>query len=478
MQEIRTEKARRRLVDFCTFTFPQYRPGAVHRFTASKLEAVESGLIARLMLFMPPRTGKTELLLRWAVWCLGRHPDWPMLYTSYGADLAWDKSREARQIVDSEEYAQVFGRLSTVAEPVTLAADSRSVERWRIAGRRGGLQAQGVGGPLTGKGGRVIVVDDPVKNREEADSATFRRRTWNWYTSTLRTRLEPGGAIVLCMTRWHEDDLAGRLLRQAREDPSADQWTVITLPALAGANDLLGRAPGEALDPQRYAAAELLQTKASIGTRDWAALYDQKPRQEEGTIFKRPWLRYVEQAPALTYQCVVWDTALEERTQNDCSAAVWVGRGVDGRLYVRPLVNERLNFPDLTQTARGVVKRYPVAEHLVEGKASGKSLRQQLRVDGIPMIEIQPEGDKVARAHAVTRYFEAGVVSLVGRAEDGIGSRLLDELEEQMASFPRAAHDDLVDAMVYGVMRGAGLVSTTDDVVGVVWDDRVEISRY
>lgn len=443
---------------------------------ADKLQVVERGEISRLMLFLPPRTGKTEMLLRWIAWMLGRHPDWPILYTSYGADLAWDKSRETRNIVASEEYAQVFGALSTVDDQVELARDSRSVERWRIEDRRGGLQAQGVGGPLTGKGGRVIIVDDPVKNREEADSATFRRRTWNWYTSTLRTRLEPGGVIVLCMTRWHEDDLAGRLLRLAKEDSSADQWQVVSLPALARDDDPLGRIPGEALDPGRYSAAALLTTKASIGGRDWAALYDQSPRQEEGNVFRRPWLRYVAQAPEVSYQCVIWDTAFEEKTQNDASAAAWCGKGIDGRIYIRPLVNDRLSFPDLTQTAKALVARFPKAEHLVEGKASGKSLRQQLRVDGIPMIEIMPAGDKVARANAVTRYFEAGMVVFVGRDDDGIAAAILDDLEDQLLTFPRAPHDDLVDVTVYGIMRLAGLAEIVDETEQVVWDERVNIS--
>ncbi len=474
--EIKAEKARRRLIDFCTFTFPQYQPGIVHRFMADKLQAVEQGSITRLMLFLPPRTGKTELLLRWIAWTLGRNPDWPVLYTSYGADLAWDKSRETRNIVASEEYARIFGPLSTIDDQVELASDSRSVERWRIEGRRGGLQAQGVGGPLTGKGGRVIVIDDPVKNREEADSATFRRRTWNWYTSTLRTRLEPNGVIVLCMTRWHEDDLAGRLLKLAREDSIADQWQVVSLPALAGTGDPLGRDPGEALDPKRYPVPALLKTKASVGARDWAALYDQSPRQEEGNVFRRPWLRYVERAPEVVYECVVWDTAMEERTQNDCSAAGWFGRGVDGKLYMRPLVNDRLSFPELTQAATSLVARFPRAEHLVEGKASGKSLRQQLRVDRIPMIEVMPAGDKVARANAVTRYFEAGMVYLVGREQDGVGEALLDECEDQLLTFPRGTHDDLVDVTVYGIMRLTGLADVAGEMETVVIDDRVEIS--
>ena len=443
---------------------------------AEKLQAVERGEIARLMLFLPPRAGKTELLLRWIAWTLGRNPDWPVLYTSYGADLAWDKSRETRNIVASEEFGQVFGPLSTIDDQVELASDSRSVERWRIEKHRGGLQAQGVGGPLTGKGGRVIIIDDPVKNREEADSATFRRRTWNWYTSTLRTRLEPDGVIVLCMTRWHEDDLAGRLLKLAKEDPVADQWQVVSLPALAKDGDPLGRQPGEALDPGRYPAASLLTTKASVGSRDWAALYDQSPRQEEGNVFRRPWLRYVEHAPEVVYECVVWDTALEERTQNDCSAAAWFGRGRDGKLYVRPLVNDRLSFPDLTQTARSLVTRFPRSEHLVEGKASGKSLRQQMRADSIPMIEVMPVGDKVARANAVTRYFEAGMVYVVGRDEGGVGEVLLDECEDQLLTFPRGTHDDLVDAVVYGIMRLVGLADVMGETETIVMDDRVEIS--
>jgi predicted phage terminase large subunit-like protein len=476
---IRAELARRRLINFCTFTFPQYQPGRVHRFMAEQLEAVERGDIRRLMLFLPPRTGKTELLIRWIAWCLGRHPDWPMLYTSYGADLAWDKSSEARGVVASEEYQQVFGRLAPVPfdsaqGPVMLDPASRSVERWRLDGHRGGLQAQGVGGPLTGKGGMVIVVDDPVKNRAEADSPTFRRRTWDWYTSTLRTRLEPGGRIVVCLTRWHEDDLAGRLLRRAQEDSQADQWTMVSLPALAKEHDPLGRAPGEALDPGRYDEAALAAIRASIGTRDWAALFDQEPRPDEGNVFKRPWLRYVERAPATVYECVVWDTAFEESQASDYSAAVWVARGADGQVYVRPLANDRLAFPELVQVAREIARRWSQAEQLVEGKASGKSLRQQLRTEGIPLIEFPAHGDKVARAHTVTRFFEAGMVHLAGAP----GDALVEALESELLAFPQATHDDLVDATVYGVMRCAGLLELAPVEAGVVYDERVSISPW
>lgn len=434
---------------------------------AEQLERVERGEVERLMLFCPPRTGKTELLIRFIAWHVGRNPDKPILYASYGADLAWEKSGEARAIVASEDFGEVF-------PAARLDPASRSVQRWRIAGHRAIVQAQGVGGPLTGKGGHLIVVDDPVKNRQDADSATMREATWKWYTSTLRTRLEPGGRIIVVMTRWHEDDLAGRLLARAQADGQADQWTVVKLPAIAKEHDPLGREPGAALDPGRYDVAELLRTKASIGERDWTALYDQEPRADEGNVFKAAWLNYVDRSPEIGYQCVAWDTAFEEKLANDFSAAVWVGRGANGHLYARPLVAERATFPDLVKLAREQVRRWPEAEHLVEGKASGKSLRQQLAADGIPLIELAPAGDKVARAHAITRYFEAGLVHFVGDAD---ASPLLDALEAQLLAFPQAAHDDLVDALVYGVMRCVGLAETPGEDT-YTYDERVEISPF
>jgi predicted phage terminase large subunit-like protein len=463
-QALTTELARRRLVEFTTYTAPWYRPAQVHRFLAAQLEAVERGDLRRLMVFMPPRTGKTEMLVRWLAWCLGRHPDWPMLYTSYAADLAWEKSGDCRSVVSSEEYAECFGskRLIEVkaeAADVALAKDSRAVQRWKIAGKRGGLQAAGVGGPITGKGGALIVIDDPVKNRQEADSPAFRNSTWNWYTSTLRTRLEPGGRIVLVMTRWHEDDLAGRLLQRGQDDPQADQWHVVKLAGLAKAGDPLGRPEGQALDPERYDRPALLQTKASIGERDWASLYDQEPRQEEGNVFKTAWLKYVDGLPdGLENVTVAWDTAFESKKESDSSAAVLVAKGPGGWLYVQALENGQLEFPELVSAAKGLVERWPNADHIVEGKASGKSLRQQMRASGIPLIEVPATDDKVARAHSVTKYFEAGMVFLVRSGKS-------DALEHQLVTFPSSTHDDLVDAMVHGLLRvtGGGPVEQGDN---------------
>lgn len=211
----------------------------------------------------------------------------------------------------------------------------------------------------------------------------------------------------------------------------------------------MGRGPGEALDPERYDAAALAQLRATIGSRDWAALYQQEPRQDEGNVFKRPWLQYVERLPELRRSVVAWDTAYESKESSDFSAAMLVAQGTDGRFYVAPLLRERLEFPELVRAAKGIMARYPDAEQIVEGKASGKSLRQQLRSEGIPLIEVEPQGDKVARAYGVTRYFEGDLVRIV------LGPGV-DAFEHELLAFPQGAHDDQVDTLVYGLLRCAG----------------------
>lgn len=446
---IRAEQARRRLIDFTTYTYPQYTPGPVHRLIAGQLEAVERGECERLMLFCPPRTGKTELLLRWIAWTLGRHPDWPLIFASYGADLAWEKSAEARNIVGGEEFAEVFGSTATKETagrggPVGLDRGSRSASRWRIAGRRGGLVAQGVGGPITGKGGKIVVVDDPVKNREEADSPTIRERVWQWYTSTLRTRLEPGGRMVLVMTRWHEDDLAGRLLGLAASDAAADQWRVVSLPALAeDAGDPLGRQVGEALDPQRYDAAALARIRASIGSRDWAALYQQRPAPLAGGLFKRQWLGIVEAGPAVARRVRYWDKA-GTSGGGDYSAGVRVAVTPDGLWFVEDVVRGQWSAlarnQVMLQTAQ--LDGPQVAIWLEQEPGSGGKESAELSVRQLAGFGVRAEpvtGDKLVRAQPLAAQCEAGNVRLVRGAWN---AAYIDEL----CVFPNGEHDDQVDA--------------------------------
>ncbi len=317
---------------------PTYRAAPVHYLIAEHLEAVERGEIKRLMIFMPPRTGKSELLIRFIAWCLGRNPDWSMIYTSYGADLAWEKSHEARNAVASEEFSSVFGRQSLAEQQVELSKSSRSVQRWRIQGRRGGLTAQGVGGPLTGKGAHIAIIDDPVKNREEADSFRVREHTWRWYVSTLYTRLEPAGAVILVMTRWHVDDLAGRLLERAASDPLADQWHVLSLPALAEEHDALGRQPGQALNRERFDEAALASIQTTVGRREWLALYQQRPVPAEGAMFQRQWFNLIGAAPVDAAARVrYWDKAATSGG-GDWSVGLLMARTRDGRFVVEDVV--------------------------------------------------------------------------------------------------------------------------------------------
>ncbi len=267
--EIKAERARRNLGQFTSFTNPDYESARHQRLLDAHLEAVEAGEIDRLMVFMPPRHGKSEKTSkRFPAWYLGRNPKRQVIAASYNSDLATDFGREVRNIMDTAEFADVFPNVS-------LRQDSRAADRMNTS-EGGAYFAVGVGTATTGRGAHLGLIDDPFKDRQDADSQVQRDRVWNWYRSTFYTRLMPGGAIVLVQTRWHEDDLAGRLLEH-----EADQWTVLDLPALSPA--------GEALWPEWYDETALARIKASIGQREWSALYQQQPQPDEGTFFQRGW---------------------------------------------------------------------------------------------------------------------------------------------------------------------------------------------
>ena len=242
-ERVRREKGRRHLADFCAYVSPWYQRARHLDYAAEMLEQVETYIrskgrtgIGRMLIFMPPRHGKSELVSKhFPAWVMGRLPDTRVILTSYGADLAVSNSRASREIVQGIKFRALFGDLATVDAPVELSQDSRSVEAWDLAApNRGGVVASGVGGGITGKGAHLMIVDDPFKNRDEAESETARERVWNWWTSSAYTRLEDGGAVVGMLTRWHPDDWAGRLLKAMAIEPGADRYVVVCLPALAG----------------------------------------------------------------------------------------------------------------------------------------------------------------------------------------------------------------------------------------------------
>lgn len=273
-QEIlRRRAARTSLIDFSKYTLSNYEEAGHHHLIAEHLEAVERGELRRLMIFMPPRHGKSELASRrFPAWYMGRNPDVEIIAASYNSDLAADFGREVRAIVNSSEYQALF-------PGVALRQDSKAADRWHTTGG-GAYRASGVGTAMTGRGADLLLIDDPVKDREEADSELRRDRVWDWYRSTAYTRLSPQGRVVVIQTRWHEDDLSGRLLEQMKAD--GDQWEVLSLPAIVD---------GRALWEDRFPLERLDAIKRTIGPREWSALYMQSPQPDEGTFFQREWLK-------------------------------------------------------------------------------------------------------------------------------------------------------------------------------------------
>jgi hypothetical protein len=300
---LRRELAKREVLPFCQLIHgPDYKAGWVHGDLCALLDAfvdgVEQGKRPRLMVWVPPRHGKSHIISRaFPAFLLGKHPEWEVVNATYGQDLANDMGRFVRGVLNDNVFNSIFP--TTIVDPASNAMDR--VDTYALGKRnRGGYKAVGVGGALTGRGAHVLIIDDPVKNREDADSELMREQTWNWYSSTARTRLAPGGGVIILQTRWHLEDLSGRLIERAKADKKADQWHVYKFPAIATADEYgldgkLRRKAGEALDPARFPIEELEQLRATIMPRDWNALYQQNPVAEDGTYFLRDWIKLWEE---------------------------------------------------------------------------------------------------------------------------------------------------------------------------------------
>ena len=487
--ELDQELARRSLLDFTTYTYPAYQVNWHHELIASHLDGFVTGRDQRLMVFSFPRSGKSELVSRrLPAYILGRDPDAAIIATSYSASLASAMNRDVQRIIDSDDYRRLFPGTTLWGKNVRADATGswlRNSDMFEIVGHRGYYLSTGVGGGITGRGGKYLLIDDPSKNRKEANSATYRQAVWEWYTSTLYTRLAPGGNILLIVTRWHEDDLAGRLLAAAKSDPEADQWTVITLPAVAEepVAPYDPRQPGEVLWPLRWDANEMRRKRAVVGERDWASLYQQRPAPDEGEIFKRHHWRYwqprganlppvtvtMADSSVIEVEAVELPARFDELLQSwdctfkDTSASDFVAGQVLGRLgadkFLLDYICERLGIVATMDAIRSWRIKWPKAiAILIEDKANGPAVIQMLRTEIAGLIAVDPEGGKVSRAYAAAPEVESGNVYLphpliapwVGRF---IGSA---------AAFPNAAHDDDVDAFTQAIIRWqeAGQVAT------------------
>jgi len=449
------EQAREDLISFAVYTRPHYRPNWHHRLIGSYLDRFARGEIKRLMVFISPQTGKSELVSRCLpAYLLGRNPNTSLIATSYGSSLASKMNRDVQRIIDSDEYKRVFpdARLGT-ANIRTLAQGTwlRNATEFEIVGKRGSYRSTGVGGAITGMGLDYGIIDDPIKNQEEAYSAVYREKVWDWYTSTFYTRLRGKNSnILITLTRWHEDDLAGKLLKRAKEDPSADQWTVLSLPAICEAKKHPGdpREEGEALWPERY-PVEFLEKHQSNNPYVWNALYQQRPAPLEGGIIKRDWINYYRAVPPGVRDWLMSVDATFKSTRAGSYVCIQIWCRLGSRFYLVDQVRERLDFPDTVRAIKEMDQLYPNCRPiLIEDKANGPAIISTLK-DEIPgIVAVNVQGSKEARLHSVAPFFEAGNVYV----PDSPWGRLF---VEELVSFPNAAYDDQVDTASQALARYA-----------------------
>lgn len=426
-----------------------------HRLIIEKLEAVERGEIKRLMICMPPRRGKSELAsVRFPAWYLGRHPDRWVMACSHTVSLANRFSRLVRrQITDA-----------TWPFPgISIRDDEAAVGQWGIKGHEGGYISAGVGVGIAGKGGSLIIIDDPVKSREHAKSAVYRDRVHEWYQSDVWTRRAPDAAIVIITTRWHEDDLAGRLLREAEE--GGEQWVVLQLRERCeeGDDDPLGREPGAVLWPSRYPASD---TDAIRRTQPyvWEPLYQQRPSAVTGGMYQREWMtgRFdPDVVPEFEMVAMVCDSAFGEDVSADPSG-IQVWGATPTHFYLLDDWNERAGYPALIAALKTMYAKW---EHLapwvwIENKASGQSAIQTLRDESsIPVRGFNPKGSKESRGQDASRFFAARRVLLPR------GREWVHDVVEELCAFPTGAHDERVDCAHMAISKLARAVGVSGEPV-------------
>ena len=404
------------------------------------LEAVERGEEPRSGIFLPPRHSKTETASKlFAAWALGRRPERQIISIGYGQELAEGVGRRVRNLIADPRHAAIF--------PASrLSDDSAAAHRFSTT-RGGEFVAVGRGGPITGRGADLVLVDDVFKDGDEARNPKLRASVREWFGEVVMTRLLPGAAVVLIGTRWHSDDLIGSLLR----DHAPEGWKVLSFPAIAE-HDESFRKEGEALWADRYPLAYLESQRRILGSASFGALYQQRPVLEEGAIFKPEWFRFYDERPTRLDRVVLsWDTAFKIGADNDYSACtVWGQLGDE--YYHLFLWRGKVEFPELKEKVELLVKTWKPTATLVEDSASGQPLIQELmRNPELRIVPVKPKGDKIARAHAITPLFESGAV-LVSAA----GS-YKDQFIEELVAFPSGAHDDLVDSTTQALsyLRGS-----------------------
>ena len=434
------EKQERCQGDFISFVksqWPDFVEGRHHKIIGDKFNQIARGKLRRLIVCLPPRHTKSEFASTFfPAWMMGLRSNLKIIQTTHTAELAVRFGRRVRNIIDSDDYQEVFPDLK-------LEADNKSAGRWTTNGGGESFYA-GVGGAITGRGADLLIIDDPV-SEQDALSPTAMDAVYEWYTSGPRQRLQPGGIIVIVMTRWSTKDLVGKVLKK-QGDEHADQWDVVEFPAIMPESDT-------PLWPEFWKKEELLSVKASLPVTKWNAQWMQNPTAEEGSIVKREWWNKWERedVPAYSYVIQSYDTAFSKKETADYSAittwAVFEHNDTE-QIILLDAKRVRLDFPELKRLAWEEYKYWEPDCVLIEAKASGTPLTQELRRMGIPVTAYTPSRgqDKIARMNSVAPIFESGMVW----APDTV---FAEEVVEEMASFPFGDHDDYCDSATMALMR-------------------------
>jgi predicted phage terminase large subunit-like protein len=461
----RRELARRDLLEFIKYFEPTYDAGWVHIEICRELEQFTQDIIdgksPHLMLFMPPRHGKSLIASTYfPAWFLGRFPEKEMIGSSYASSLANQFSRRVQDLLKDPGYQAIF-------PGVGIAKDHSAIEEWATAvngrkTRRGGYRAAGVGGPITGKGADCFIIDDPVKNREEAESPADRESKKAWYTSTAYTRLMPGSGMLIIMTRWHDDDLAGWQIERMREGykdleqygalPEGHvEWKIISYPAVA-TQDEEHRKKGEALHETRYPLARLKQIKHVLGPRDWSALYQQTPTAEEGDYFKKTMIRYFHESPPdpIDIYCA-GDLSISKADSADYSVFVVAGLDRQDNLYILDELRGRWDTDEIVQQMMQIQRLWQPRAFGVESGAIYHAVRPYLdkrikeeRLYSLVVEELPIKGrDKMLRARPIQGRMAQGKVLFPDNA------LWVPEFINELLRFPNGVKDDRVDAVAW-----------------------------
>lgn len=447
--EMLEQQARSDLLVFCILVDRRYEVNWHHRLIAEKLQAVEQGEIKRLILEMPPRHGKSLLAsILFPAWYMGRNPEKEIITASYNSDLAQDFGGKTRSLVDDPIYKNIFD--------LKLAKDEKAKAKWRTSGG-GTYTSVGIGGAITGRGAHVLIIDDPIKNREEANSDLIREKHWSWFTSTAYTRLEPDASVILILTRWHYDDLAGRLIEEQKA--GGQPWEIVRFPAIAEEDEQFRKA-GEPLWPKRYDLSTLNETKRVVGLMDWAALYQQAPIISETQEFKEEYFRYFEEADIagekLTINLLI-DPAISKKDQACNTGFIDVAKRKDQPFwYVMDDCSGKMDPHQLTNLVFTKIeqyqKDYPTAnvqvwiETIAFQEAYLYFFKEEMRRREIYFVvhELKSRQDKHGRIRGLIPLYKNGVIKHRHYMSKG-------PLEMELLQFPMGRLVDRIDALAFNL---------------------------